>query len=88
MNRSFCVILNLRVEESVINGWNPLSSPITVSLLRRAYGGQIGTMNFLWKVPSEVKDRNDTKEMQLILNLTKSLPDFHSRQMEKDFINR
>ena len=45
-------------------------------------------MNFLWKVPSEVNDRDDTKEMQLILNLTKSLPDFHSRQMEKDFINR
>ena len=62
-----------------------LSIPFDGKLLRRSYGGNIGTMVFLWKVPDEP---DETKELQLILDITKRLPDFHSRQMEKDFINQ
>lgn len=41
-----------------------LSLSCPVALLRRAYGGNIGTMNFLWKVPFKEEERDDSAEMR------------------------
>ena len=65
-----------------------LCLPFSLTLLRRAYGGNIGTMNFLWKIPLDKNRRDDSIEMRLVLELNKNIPNFHSRQMEKDFIQR
>ena len=65
-----------------------LCLPFSLILLRRAYGGNIGTMNFLWKIPLDKNRRDGIIEMRLVLKLNKNLPNFHSRQMEKDFIQR
>ncbi len=40
-----------------------LSLPFPISLLSRLYGGNIGTMHFVWKIPQE--DRDETEEVQL-----------------------
>ena len=65
-----------------------LSLPFLVTLMRRAYGGYIGTINFLSKIPVNKDSKDDTTEMHLVLELIKNLPNLHSRQMEKDFIQR
>lgn len=54
-------------------------------LYRMAYGGSVGTLNFIWKVDSQ------ERTLQNALNINKIntfLPIFSTRSMRRDFLNR
>lgn len=69
---------------------NSLELDVPVMLYRMAFGGSIGTLNFIWKVPGD--DSNDpevsTKNIKIVNKINKSLPKFSTRSMRKQFINR
>lgn len=69
---------------------NNLELDVPVMLYRMAFGGSIGTLNFIWKVPGD--DSNDpevsTKNIKIVNKINKSLPKFSTRSMRKQFINR
>ena len=66
-----------------------LSKPIM--LLRMAYGGSIGTLNFIWSVPNEdtvhTPDRL-TQNAIIIKTIADLLPKFSTRAMRRDFITK
>lgn len=63
-----------------------LSKP--VMLHRVAYGGSIGTLNFVWSVPpGDTADRFN-RNVNVISEIAESLPKFSSRAMRKDFIDK
>ncbi|XP_056008509.1 uncharacterized protein LOC130051170 [Ostrea edulis] len=67
-----------------------LELDVPVMLYRMAYGGSIGTLNFIWKVPGDGADNVEVSEknMKIVNKINKSLPKFSTRSMRKDFINR
>ena len=69
------------------NWLETLTFPFPVVLLKRAYGGNLGTMSFVWKLP-EQEEIDETKEVRLVLKISDTLPTYHSRQMRKDFLDR
>ena len=60
----------------------------TLCKYRMPYGGNIGTMTFIWKIPTKFEDRDETKQSQTILKITNTLPSFPTRQMQRNYIDK
>jgi hypothetical protein len=63
-----------------------LSKP--VMLYRVAYGGSVGTLNFLWIVSDANSEEMLLKNSYVTKTISESLPKYSSRQMRRDFINK
>ncbi|XP_045162284.2 uncharacterized protein LOC123527081 [Mercenaria mercenaria] len=63
-----------------------LSKP--VMLYRVAYGGSVGTVNFIWSVPYDTSQTRLEKNSSVMNSINEELPKFSNRQMRRDFINR
>ncbi|WAQ96534.1 hypothetical protein MAR_029224 [Mya arenaria] len=59
-----------------------------VMLYRVAYGGCVGTLNFIWRVLDTDSKERFEKNGRIISSITESLVKFSSRQMQRDFINK
>ena len=53
-----------------------------------SYGGNFGTVNFIWKIPTLQEERDKTAQARTVLKIANSLPEFHTRQMHYDFIDK
>ena len=65
---------------------NSLRLSVPILLYRVAYGGALGTHNFVWSVPDN--DDNFEKNMKVIAVITSSLPKYSHRAAKKQFIDR
>ena len=63
-----------------------LSKPIM--LYRVAYGGSIGTLNFIWSVPVGQTEDKTSRNMKVISQISEDLPTFSSRAMRQEFIDK
>ncbi len=63
-----------------------LSKPLM--LFRIAYGGSIGTLNFVWPVPWDDSPERSTRNSLVIGNITQTVPKFSSRAMRRDFLDK
>ena len=61
-----------------------LSFKFEVTVLRRAYGGNVGNVNVVWKSDS-TNEMHDTNAAKVTLEVTEAMPVFHTRQMKNDF---
>jgi hypothetical protein len=52
-----------------------------------AYGGSVGTLNFIWRVPAEDTHERTTQNAHII-KINAALPKFSTQSMRRDFINR
>ena len=59
-----------------------------VILCKMSYGGNFGTVNFIWKIPTLQEERDKTAQARTVLKIVNSLPEFHTRQMHYDFIDK
>lgn len=64
-----------------------LALQVPVMLYRMAYGGFVGTLNFIWRVPEQDTQQRTTRNAQIV-KINASLPKFSTRSMRRDFINR
>ena len=58
-----------------------------IALMKKSYGGRMGNINVIWKVNRKDID-HETKMARTVLRVNKELPDYHTRQMKKDFIDK
>ena len=63
-----------------------LSKP--VMLYRVAYGGSLGTLNFIWSVPTDDSQLRSEKNSQVVTDIMRALPTFSTRAMRRDFIEK
>ncbi|KAK3095270.1 hypothetical protein FSP39_012504 [Pinctada imbricata] len=63
-----------------------LSRPIM--LYRLAYGGNVGTLNFVWTVPPDESPERSTQNARVIAEILQNVPKFSTRGMRQDFINK
>lgn len=57
--------------------------------LRIARGSNLGTHNFLWRIPISSKDEEYlTKNPEIIMKITKDLPLYHTRAMRREFVQK
>ncbi len=62
--------------------------PVKSVLLRVAHGNNIGTYNFLWKVPVDLTEADlVASNAPVIAKIEEDLPKYHTRVMRKKFIN-
>ena len=66
--------------------WDNLKLSSQVAIMTRHYGGNIGNVNVLWKIVED--DDHETNMARATLAATEGLPEYHTRQMRKDFINK
>lgn len=59
-----------------------------VMLYRMAYGGSIGTLNFIWKVQEHDTQERTSHNALNINKINAFLPKFSTRSMRRDFLNR
>ena len=52
------------------------------------HGGNFGTVNFIWKLPLNKEDEDDTANDRAIVKVTDLIPEFHLWQMHCDFIEK
>ena len=64
-----------------------MSLDVPTALMKRHYGGNLGNINIIWKINRE-DEKHETKMAKVTLKVTEGLPQFHSRQMRKDFIKQ
>ncbi|XP_063434558.1 uncharacterized protein LOC134715936 [Mytilus trossulus] len=65
-----------------------LEIEVPIMLYRMAYGGSIGTLNFIWKVPEEQSSYRETRNVKIVNKINATLPKFSTRSMRRDFLNR
>ena len=53
-----------------------------------SYGGNFGTVNFIWKIPTLQEERDESAQARTMLKKANSLTEFHTRQMHYDFIDK
>ena len=56
-----------------------------LGMMTRQYGGNIGNINIMWRV-TENDVNLDTLMARTVLKANKNFPEYHTRQMRKDFI--
>ena len=54
-----------------------LQLDVTVTIYQYHQGNYLGTLNYIWKVPSCFDDQNETKLAQIMASLQKLLPKFY-----------
>ena len=58
-----------------------------VAFMKKSYGGRIGNINIIWKI--DRSNENHDQEMgKTLLLVNNGLPEYHTRQMRKDFIQK
>lgn len=65
-----------------------LTLQVPVMLYRMAYGGSVGTLNFIWKVPEQDTQERTTQNALNVNKINADLPKFSTRSMRRDFICR
>ena len=68
--------------------FNNLELPCCVHLFIYHAGSQLGNICYVWKIPSEVKDRCSQKYCAAIAKVKSELPVYMSRAMRKEFLDR
>lgn len=58
-----------------------------IAFMKKSYGGKVGNINVIWKVDRADED-HDANMAKTVLLVNKSLPEYHTRQMKKDFIEK
>ena len=61
---------------------------VPVSILTYDPGSSIGKTVFMWKIPDTTSKEANTKSIQIYEVLRERLPEYHTRQMRKDFTTR
>ena len=59
-----------------------------IMLLRMAYGGCIGTLNFIWNVPLDDSPERSQQNAVVMTKITDMLPQFSTREMRREFIQK
>lgn len=67
---------------------NELGLSCPVMLFRMAYGGSIGTLNFVWHTTVEDCVERSEQNSKIIAKITSTLPKYSSRAIRRDFINK
>lgn len=62
-----------------------LSVPIMI--YRMSYGGNLGTLNYVWSVPIDDSPERATFNAIIISKISDKLPKYSTRAMRRDFIN-
>ena len=65
-----------------------LNVSFQIALYRIPYGSNFRTVNFIWKLPENDTENDESSHCRAILTVTDQLPTFHSRQMQKDFTDK
>ena len=65
---------------------NNIKLSVPVVLYRVAFGGAVGTHNFLWCVPE--KDGDMELNMKVVTKINKSLPKYCNRAVKRQFLNK
>lgn len=60
-----------------------LSTP--TQMYRYHQSGSLGTLNFIWRVPKEEKDRSHTKLVETVETIKSTIPVYHTRAMRREF---
>ena len=60
---------------------------IDVAFMKKSYGGPIGNINVIWKIDRD-NTNHDCEMGKTLLVINNGLPEYHTRQMKKDFIQR
>jgi len=62
---------------------------ITISLFFRYYqGNYLGTINYVWRVPTTNDERNETLKARMLAKIHEGLPHYFTRQMQKNVLNK
>ena len=67
---------------------NELGLSCRIMLFRMAYGGSIGTLNFVWQTSSEDSVETSERNTKIIAKIASTLPKYSSRAIRRDFINK
>ena len=65
-----------------------LCLPFPVELYSYHHGNNIGTLWYVWRVPSEREDRDISKSKRMIEQIEKNIPVYHTREMKRAFSRR
>uniref|UniRef100_U9U2Q5 Uncharacterized protein n=1 Tax=Rhizophagus irregularis (strain DAOM 181602 / DAOM 197198 / MUCL 43194) TaxID=747089 RepID=U9U2Q5_RHIID len=60
-----------------------LQFDVAVTIYQYHQGNYLGTLNYIWKVPSCFNNRDETKLVQIMASLQKLLPKFTHNKCEK-----
>ncbi|GBB95192.1 hypothetical protein RclHR1_24950001 [Rhizophagus clarus] len=61
---------------------------VPVTIYRYHQGNYLGTLNYIWKVPTSPDDRDETKLAQTIASIQSLLPKYFTRQMRKNVLHK
>lgn len=64
-----------------------LEVSVPVQLYRYTPGGNIRTLIFIWRIPDDARQRQESKILSLLNDVGKQLPVYHTRAMRRDFKN-
>lgn len=67
---------------------NDLQLEFPVKMYRFCHGNSLGTMTFIWRLPSDISSEDGTATAQAIATLNSQQLQYCTRQMRKDFINQ
>ena len=63
-----------------------LQLDIPVTIYRYHQGNYLGTLNYIWKVPTSPNDRDETKLTQTMASIQSLLPKYFTRQIRKNVL--
>ena len=61
---------------------------VPVTIYRYYQGNYLGTINYIWKVPSRDNYRSETENAHVIMTINEDLPKYHTRQMRKNALKK
>lgn len=66
---------------------NNLQLHFPVSIYRYQHGNALGTQNFVWRIPDNPEDRDETEQACTISKLNEQMPKYSTRAMKRDYLN-
>lgn len=64
-----------------------LKLSVPIMIYRMSYGGNLGTLNFVWSVPIDDSPERATTNARIMSKIADNLPKYSTRAMKRDFIN-
>ena len=58
------------------------------TIYRYHQGNYLGTLNYIWKVPSLINQRSETESAHIMAIIQENLPKYFTRQMRKNVLNK
>ena len=63
-----------------------LNFPVTI--YRYHQGNYLGTLNYIWKVPSLINQQSETESAHIMAIIQENLPKYFTRQMRTNVLNK